>query len=153
VRWIVIVRALQDQPFLSAVNDEIRARLAAPESSVPLAGWFVCECGGVGCLELIRMTAAQFDAWRDADEPLLAPGHFVETASLDDSEAEGLRARARAALRSEQSRPDLADLSKAVRQLFVVERMPIEEILARVLMAASSAAETGAELPPPAPSA
>jgi hypothetical protein len=99
------------------------------------------------------MTAAQFDAWRDADEPLLAPGHAVETAPLDDGEAEGLRARARAALRSEQSRSDLADLSDAVRRLVVVDRMPIEEILARVLMAVSSPTQAGAELPPPAPSA
>jgi hypothetical protein len=143
---------LQDQPFLNAVNDEIRARLAAPESSVPLAGWFVCECGAVGCLELVRMTAAQFDAWRDADEPLLAPGHVIETGVVDGSEAESLRERARAALRNEQSRSDLADLSSTVRQLFVVDRMPIEEILARVLMAVSSATENGAEVPPPAPS-
>ena len=134
------------------MNDEIRARLAAPESSVPLAGWFVCECGAVGCLELVRMTAAQFDAWRDADEPLLAPGHAIETGFVDGSEAESLRERARAALRNEQSRSDLADLSSTVRQLFVVDRMPIEEILARVLMAASSATENGAEVPPPAPS-
>ena len=135
------------------MNDEIRARLAAPEASVPLAGWFVCECGATGCLELVRMTAAQFDAWRDADEPLLAPGHLTETARLDDSEAEGLRARTRAALRNEQRRSDLADLSNAIRQLFVVDHMPIEEILARVLMALSSATEIGAELPRPAPSA
>ena len=126
------------------MNDEIRARLAAPESSVPLAGWFVCECGAVGCLDLIRMTAAQFDAWRDADEPLLAPGHVVETGSVDGTEAESLRARARAALRNEHSRSDLADLSSTVRQLFVVDRMPIEEILARVLMAISTATENGA---------
>ena len=98
------------------------------------------------------MTAAQFDAWRDADEPLLAPGHVIETGVVDGSEAESLRERARAALRNEQSRSDLADLSSTVRQLFVVDRMPIEEILARVLMAVSSATENGAEVPPPAPS-
>jgi hypothetical protein len=134
---------LQDQPFLAAVNDEIRARLAAPEASVPLAGWFVCECGAVGCLELVRMSAAQFDAWREADETLLAPGHLAETAFGDPGEAERLRARARAGLRSEQGRSDLADLSEAVRQLFVVDRMPVEEILARVLMAVSTASDAG----------
>jgi hypothetical protein len=144
---------LQDQPFLGAVNDEIRARLAAPEASVPLAGWFVCECGAVGCLELVRMSAAQFDAWRDADEPLLAPGHVIETAVVDFGEAEDLRARARDGLRSESRRGDLADLSAAVRQLLVVDRMPVEEILARVLMAVSTTADKGAELPPPDPSA
>lgn len=134
------------------MNDEIRARLAAPEASVPLAGWFVCECGAVGCLELVRMTTAQFDAWRDAAEPLLAPGHVVAAAYVEDGEAEDLRARARAALRNEQSRSGLTDLSAAVRQLFVVDRMPVEEILARVLMALSSPSQNGAELPPPAPS-
>jgi len=137
------VRPLQDQPFLAAVNDEIRARLAAPEASVPLAGWFVCECGGVGCLELVRMSAAQFDAWRDAHEPLLAPGHPVEPSVDRAGEAAVLRARAREGLRSEQGRNDVADLSDAVRQLFVVDRMPVEEILARVLMAVSTAADAG----------
>jgi hypothetical protein len=134
---------LQDQPFLGAVNDEIRARLAAPEASVPLAGWFVCECGAVACLELVRMSAAQFDAWRDADEPLLAPGHVVETPAPVGDEAENLRARTREGLRNEGGRSDLADLSDAVRRLFVVDRMPIEEILARVLMAVSTATDAG----------
>jgi hypothetical protein len=145
--------ALEHQSFLDAVNDEIRARLAGPEESVPLAAWFVCECGAVGCLELVRMSAAQFDAWREADEPLLAPGHTVTVAASEPREAELLRARAREGLRNEQSRRDLADLVTAVRQLFVVDRMPVEEILARVLMAVSSATENGAELQPPAPSA
>ena len=110
---------------------------------MPLAGWFVCECGAVGCLELVRMSAAQFDAWRDADEPLLAPGHVVETAAPVGDEAEDLRARAREGLRNERGRSDLADLGDAVRRLFVVDRMPIEEILARVLMAVSTATDAG----------
>jgi hypothetical protein len=89
------------------------------------------------------MSPAQFDAWRDAEEPLLAPGHAVEAAVPAGDEAEDLRARAREGLRNERGPTDLADLSDAVRQLFVVDRMPIEEILARVLMALSTATDAG----------
>ena len=83
---------------------------------MPLAGWFVCECGAVGCLGLVHMSAAQFDAWRDAHEPLLAPGHVVETAAPVGGEAEISARGLGEALRNERGRRDLADLSDAVRR-------------------------------------
>lgn len=61
--------------LLEEVNRSIRtlaARLDPQKSSV----WqFVCECGADDCDERVGLSLPGYDALRDVDGALLAPGH------------------------------------------------------------------------------
>jgi hypothetical protein len=61
--------------LLGEVNRSIRA-LAATLDPRDASTWqFVCECGEEGCTAHVGLSLAQYDALKDADGALLAPGH------------------------------------------------------------------------------
>jgi hypothetical protein len=60
---------------LREVNQTIRD-LAANLASHEVSDWeFVCECGEHSCTETVGLALALYDDLKDADVPLLAPGH------------------------------------------------------------------------------
>ena len=63
---------------LGEVNRSIRD-LAAKVDPHDASAWeFVCECGEEGCTERVRLPLASYDALRNADGALLAPGHSLQ---------------------------------------------------------------------------
>ncbi|HEX6762373.1 MAG TPA: hypothetical protein VF094_06205 [Gaiellaceae bacterium] len=62
--------------LLEEVNRVIRDLAAKldPEDALPM--WqFVCECGEKSCTERVGLSAGRYDALKNADVALLAPGH------------------------------------------------------------------------------
>ena len=61
--------------LLVEVNRRIRD-LAAKVDPQDVSSWeFVCECGEAGCMERVGLPLARYDALRNADGGLFAPGH------------------------------------------------------------------------------
>lgn len=140
---------MRGHAFLAAVNDELRARQIATS--------FVCECGQEGCSHVIDVPVDVFDTLRTASLPLLAPGHLVERARRTreravelQEESRAVRAQAHlsqqraldsleeaARLRGVSSLDEsLEQLVEAVADLRAVHEVPLEVILARVMIAA-----------------
>jgi hypothetical protein len=67
--------------LLEEVNSSIRALAVQLESAEPSTWQFVCECGEVSCTERVGLSIADYDAIRNADTALLAPGHQLDSAA------------------------------------------------------------------------
>jgi hypothetical protein len=60
---------------LEEVNRNIRGLAAEVDPDDSSAWEFVCECGEEGCTERLGLPLAVYDALKNADVELLAPGH------------------------------------------------------------------------------
>ncbi|HET7353906.1 MAG TPA: hypothetical protein VFJ11_07685 [Gaiellaceae bacterium] len=45
---------------------------------------FLCECGDEGCERWITLTLDEYEALRERDDPILAPGHAARNVRQDD---------------------------------------------------------------------
>src|SRR5262245_40635743 len=88
--------------LFAEVNGTIR-RLAAETDPHNDREWeFVCECGADKCTEHLGLRLDEYDELKDADTPLLAPGHALAEARETQRRARALRGEA-AALREEST--------------------------------------------------
>ena len=64
--------------LLGEVNCSIRALAESIDPYDSSAWQFLCECGEQGCDERVRVTLARYDALKDADGAVIAPGHQLQ---------------------------------------------------------------------------
>jgi hypothetical protein len=57
---------------------------------------FLCECGDDGCERWITLTLAEYEAFRERDEPILAAGHTLDLVALTRRKAHALAEDAKA---------------------------------------------------------
>lgn len=68
-------RLARNEVFFRSLNERIRGAADAYSADGHVYE-FVCECSDPGCLERVRLTAAEYEAVRaDAKTFVLAPGH------------------------------------------------------------------------------
>jgi hypothetical protein len=65
--------------LLEEVNGTIRSLAARVDPQNSSIWQFVCECGTAECGERVRLSLARYDALRDSDGALVAPGHPATT--------------------------------------------------------------------------
>jgi len=69
----------------------------ASASAKGRAWQFFCECGRLACHALVELTLVEYEAIKDDEKPVLAPGHLVdqkERARVLREHAQALRAQA-----------------------------------------------------------
>jgi predicted DNA-binding protein (UPF0251 family) len=73
---------------------------------------FLCECGADDCTEWVTLPVSEFEALREADEPILAPGHVAHPVRKSRRNAQRLVEEAKA-LRAQAA----VQLKRAARNL------------------------------------
>ena len=76
--------------LLGEVNRSIRALAATMDTRDSLSWQFVCECGEEGCSERVGLSLARYDALKEADGALLAPGHRLSRIEPLAADAAGM---------------------------------------------------------------
>ena len=80
------------------VNRHLRMAVKRFDVSVEEADtWdFLCECGAADCTEWVTLPVSEFEKLRQADEPILAPGHVTHSAPRTRRNAQRLVEEAKA---------------------------------------------------------
>ena len=121
--------------LLASVNQSIHALAAGRLGAAAQDTWdFRCECGSLACKEVVSLTLVDYEALRDSDMHVLAPGHGVillletvrERAAGLREQAEGVRELLRpgAGPDGRQARPGLRPLRLWSRRRTTARTLP-----------------------------
>jgi len=120
-------RIARNEAAYREVNEAIRAGRADQAADAPRP--FVCECGRLGCNELVELTLGEYEAVRaNPRRFLMLPGHEIPEVEHVERHDGGLLVTGSQARAWELSR-DLA-----VQQVYVNELVPVHRSLEEFFM-------------------